>query len=128
MATAGSRTSSLGGLLDPSSGSGTGTGAQDSPSGSSGTSVSTSSGKAKRSAGESSQWRRKVRSVDLDKCESGSVQSALLQHSLGDRTSSHLGDTNGAQEWMRSPLKSPSSADHGAASAAVDVNASHNNR
>lgn len=124
MATAGSRTSSLGGLLDPSSGSGTGTGAQDSPSGSSGTSVSTSSGKAKRSAGESSQWRRKVRSVDLDKCESGSVQSALLLHSLGDRTSTHLGDNNGAQEWMRSSLKSASSAEHGAAS---DVNASHNN-
>lgn len=140
MATAGSRTSSLGGLLDSSSGTNVGNGLQGSSNGSA---LSNSSGKVKRNAGESSQWRRKVRSVDLDKCESGtaalhfltvsgpgSIQTALLQQSLADpplsdKTSNNL--CNSAQEWMKSSLKSSSespSADHGGA--AVDLNASHN--
>ncbi|RXN11821.1 mitogen-activated kinase kinase kinase 1 isoform X1 [Labeo rohita] len=142
MATAGSRTSSLGGLLDSSSGTNVGNGLQGSSNGSA---LSNSSGKVKRNAGESSQWRRKVRSVDLDKCESGtaalhfltvsgpgSIQTALLQQSLADpplsdKTSNNL--CNSAQEWMKSSLKSSSespSADHGGA--AVDLNASHNSR
>ncbi|KAL1267053.1 hypothetical protein QQF64_002728 [Cirrhinus molitorella] len=141
MATAGSRTSSLGGLLDSSSGTNVGSGLQGSSSGST---LPNSSGKVKRNAGESSQWRRKVRSVDLDKCESGtaalhfltvsgpgSIQTALLQQSLADpplsdKTSNNL--CNSAQEWMKSSLKSSSespSAEHEGA-AAVDVNASHN--
>ncbi|XP_073685393.1 mitogen-activated protein kinase kinase kinase 1 [Garra rufa] len=145
MATAGSRTSSLGGLLDSGSGTNVGNGLQGSSSGST---LPNSSGKVKRNSGESSQWRRKVRSVDLDKCESGtaalhfltvsgpgSIQTALLQQSLADpplsdKTSNNL--CNSAQEWMKSSLKSSSespSADHGgAAAAAVDVNASHNSR
>lgn len=124
MATAGSRTSSLGGLLDSGSGTNVGNGLQGSSGGST---LSNSSGKVKRNAGESSQWRRKVRSVDLDKCESGtaalhfltvsgpgSIQTALLQQSSSENL------CNSAQEWTRSALKSSESpsAEHG-------VNASH---
>ncbi|XP_058644652.1 mitogen-activated protein kinase kinase kinase 1 isoform X1 [Onychostoma macrolepis] len=141
MATAGSRTSSLGGLLDSSSGTNVGNGLQGSSSGST---LSNSSGKVKRNAGESSQWRRKVRSVDLDKCESGtaalhfltvsgpgSIQTALLQQSLAEPPLAEKASDNpcnSAQEWMRSSLKSSESpgAEHGGA--AVDVNASHNSR
>lgn len=139
MATAGSRTSSLGGLLDSSSDTNVGNGLQGSSSGST---LSNSSGKVKRNAGESSQWRRKVKSVDLDKCESGtaalhfltvsgpgSIQTALLQQSLAEppfaeKTSDN--PCNSAQEWMRSSLKSIErpGVEHGGA--AVDVNASHN--
>ncbi len=138
MATAGSRTSLLGGLLD-SSGTNVGNGLQGTSSGST---LSNSTGKVKRNSVESSQWRRKVRSVDLDKCESGtaalhfltvsgpgSIQTALLQQSLAEpplaeKTSDN--PWNSAQEWMRSSLKSSESpgAEHGGA--AVDVNASHN--
>ncbi|XP_042620507.1 mitogen-activated protein kinase kinase kinase 1-like [Cyprinus carpio] len=127
MATAGSRTSSLGGLLDSGSGTNVGNGLQGSSGGST---LSNSSGKVKRNAGESSQWRRKVRSVDLDKCESGtaalhfltvsgpgSIQTALLQQSSSENL------CNSAQEWTRSALKSSESpsAEHG-------VNASHSSR
>ncbi|XP_052422639.1 mitogen-activated protein kinase kinase kinase 1 isoform X1 [Carassius gibelio] len=140
MATAGSRTLSLGGLLDSSSAI-VGNGLQGNSSGST---LSNSSGKVKRNAGESSQWRRKVRSVDLDKCESGSaalhlltvsgpgsIQTALLQQSLAEPPLAEKTSDNpcrSAQEWMRSSLKSSESpgAEHGGTSA--DVNASHNSR
>ncbi|XP_026128948.1 mitogen-activated protein kinase kinase kinase 1 isoform X2 [Carassius auratus] len=140
MATAGSRTLSLGGLLDSSSAN-VGNGLQGNSSGST---LSNSSGKVKRNAGESSQWRRKVRSVDLDKCESGSaalhlltvsgpgsIQTALLQQSLAEPPLAEKTSDNpcrSAQEWMRSSLKSSESpgAEHGGTSA--DVNASHNSR
>ncbi|XP_051539183.1 mitogen-activated protein kinase kinase kinase 1-like isoform X2 [Myxocyprinus asiaticus] len=140
MATAGSRTSSLSGLIDSNNGTNVGNGPQGSSSGSG---LLSSNGKVRRNAGESSQWRRKVRSVDLDKCESGTaalhfltvsgpglVQSALLQQSLtepplGDKTSNNL--CNSAQEWMKSSLKSSSeglSNEHGG-TVAADVNTSH---
>ncbi|XP_051973764.1 mitogen-activated protein kinase kinase kinase 1-like [Xyrauchen texanus] len=143
MATAGSRTSSLGGLLDSSNGSNVWNGPQGSSSGSG---LLNSSGKVRRNAEESSQWRRKVRSVDLDKCESGTAaldfltvsspgsgQSALLQQSLTepslfDKTSNNL--CNIAQEWTNSSLKSSSegpSDEHGG-TPSVDVNTLHNSR
>ncbi|XP_026074971.1 mitogen-activated protein kinase kinase kinase 1-like isoform X1 [Carassius auratus] len=125
MATAGSRTSSLGGLLDSSSGTNVGNGLQDSSGGST---PSISSGKVKRNAGESSQWRRKVRSVDLDKCESGTAALHLLTVSgPGSMQTAHL--CHSAQEWTRSSLRSSSEsprAEHGAA--AADPSASHSSR
>ncbi|XP_059381321.1 mitogen-activated protein kinase kinase kinase 1-like [Carassius carassius] len=125
MATAGSRTSSLGGILDSSSGTNVGNGLQDSSGGST---LSISSGKVKRNAVESSQWRRKVRSVDLDKCESGTAALQLLTVSgPGSIQTAHL--CHSAQEWTRSSLKSSSEsprAEHGAA--VSDLSASHSSR
>lgn len=82
MATAGSRTSSSG-LLDSNECGNVGSGPQG---GCSSPSISSSPGKAKRNAGESAQWRRKelrkVRSVDLEKAESGAAPIAAQLHYL----------------------------------------------
>lgn len=138
MATAGSRTSSSG-LLDSDECANVGCGLQL-QGGCSAPSLPSSPGKVKRNAGENAQWRRKelrkVRSVDLEKAESGAapiaaqlhylsvsspaaVQATLSQHSrhvqhsnsltehpLLDKTSNSL--SPGAQELPKTSCRSSS--------------------
>ncbi|KAA0703625.1 hypothetical protein E1301_Tti015529 [Triplophysa tibetana] len=125
MATAESRTSSLGGILDSNNGPNVGIGSQGSFSGSG---PSHSSGKTRRSAGENSEWRRKVKSVDLDTCESGTASgaSAFLRQSLTEshRSSDHLSDS--AQEWMKRSLRISAAESSSTGHATVDLNTAHN--
>ncbi|XP_056591976.1 mitogen-activated protein kinase kinase kinase 1 [Triplophysa dalaica] len=130
MATAESRTSSLGGILDSNNGPNVGIGSQGSFSG---YGPAHSSGKTRRSAGENSEWRRKVKSVDLDTCESGTAaeasgSSAFLRQSLTEshRSSDHLSDS--AQEWMKRSLRISSAESPSPGHATVDLNIAHNSR
>lgn len=128
MATAESRTSSLGGILDSNNGPNVGIGSQGSFSG---FGPAHSSGKTRRSAGENSEWRRKVKSVDLDTCESGTAAeasgaSAFLRQSLTEshRSSDHLSDS--AQEWMKRSLRISAAESPSPGHASVDLNIAHN--
>nr|XP_055062777.1 mitogen-activated protein kinase kinase kinase 1-like isoform X1 [Misgurnus anguillicaudatus] len=125
MATAGSRTSSLGGLLDSSNGPNVEIGSQGSSSGSG---SAHSVGRARRSALESSEWRRKVRSVDLDTCESGTASTPQLHSLITEpyRTCDNLSDS--AQEWMNNSLKISADGPSTGHDTAVDLNISHNSR
>ncbi|KAF4081902.1 hypothetical protein AMELA_G00145580 [Ameiurus melas] len=84
MATAGSRTSSSG-IFDSDERANVGCGLEL-QGGCSAPSLPSSPGKVKRNAGENAQWRRKelrkVRSVDLEKAESGAAPIAAQLHYL----------------------------------------------